>query len=385
MDVSMSRQGLYRARMRSRYQLARWLGPWAGENKRPPCVVRRTVPVSAERPFDLWVYRPAGVVHGALLVIPGLHFLGPADPRMDRFSRVLASAGFVVASPFLPDFMQLRLRPSLIEDAEHAYAALLEQHEVVFHGLRPGVFSISFGSLPALRIAASERFARTVGGVVLFGGFADPLEVIRFSVSGALPGHRDVPHDPLNTSVNFINFVDSLPHLEASEQNALRDAWMRFILATWGQVRYRTGGDAHHTVAHAIAETLPPPLRTLYLQGLGVEPGGLEIIDDVLAQQADALGYLDPRQHLHTVQAPVTVIHGRDDDVIPFTQAEKLATSFPPGHPVQLCLTGLYEHSHQGGGGATLLTDLPLLVKELTTMARMLEGIVDAATQVEER
>jgi len=38
----------------------------------------------------------------------------------------------------------------------------------------------------------------------------------------------------------------------------------------------------------------------------------------------------------------VVIVHGRDDDVIPFLEAEKLRAALPPGHPHRVFLTGLY-------------------------------------------
>src|SRR5690554_1723584 len=101
--------------LRAQLQLGRWLGPWAGAEQAPEGVLRTSVFVEAraegERPFEAWLYRPRrGRPLGAYLVAPGLHYAGPADPRMDRFLRVLASAGLVVLCPFLPDFTALRVR-----------------------------------------------------------------------------------------------------------------------------------------------------------------------------------------------------------------------------------------------------------------------------------
>jgi hypothetical protein len=41
----------------------------------------------------------------------------------------------------------------------------------------------------------------------------------------------------------------------------------------------------------------------------------------------------------------VVIVHGREDDVVPWTEALKLRDALPAGHPCSLLLTGLYGHT----------------------------------------
>ena len=74
--------------------LARWLGPWAGERRVPSGVTRDAIDVPGERPFEAWRYQPASRRPiAAVVLVHGLHYAGPADPRLDRFARILAASG----------------------------------------------------------------------------------------------------------------------------------------------------------------------------------------------------------------------------------------------------------------------------------------------------
>src|SRR6185369_8298818 len=129
--------------------LLRWLGPWAGDAT-PPGVTRTTrAPRGLEKAY---LYAPRGrAPAGAYLVAPALHFLGPDDPRLDRFCRVLAASGLLVLAPFLPDFLRLTLSPST---ADHVAAGFDDLERLATErGLaRPAVFSISFGSMPSIEV-----------------------------------------------------------------------------------------------------------------------------------------------------------------------------------------------------------------------------------------
>ena len=150
-------------------RLATWLGPWAG-TRTPRSVTRSSIVLDETRGTRAYVYRPRHP-HGVYLVAPGLHYAGPDDPRLDRFCRVLAHGGHVVVAPFLADFLALRIAPATTTDLalglEHAIA--IAEREALDG---PAVFSISFGSRPAIELCASEAGMR-VTKLVLFGGFCD--------------------------------------------------------------------------------------------------------------------------------------------------------------------------------------------------------------------
>ena len=357
-------------------QLARWLGPWGGSNV--PTMVSRTTTVvtpshGGSTPFRAYLYvhartRPIG----AYLVVPGLHYLGPDDPRFDRFCRILAAAGLLVLAPFLPDHLALRVSP----ESEHDLAASLEHLERIARGLpRPALFSISFGSQPAIALAAHPSFRDRIGALVIFGGFADFGATVRYAITGHAE-HRgrtlSIAHDPLNAPVVWLNLLPFLPRRgHPLDTAAVARAFRAFVERTWGRPELKAG-DARVRVADALASTLGPRERELFLLGCGLLPGALPIVEEALAASGSAFDFTDPRPHLAAVTAPIAIVHGRDDDVVPWFEAEKLREALPPGHPHRLLVTGLYGHT----GAAS--TALGALVHEARTMIDVLRVIIGA-------
>ena len=357
-------------------RLARWLGPWADERRSPADVDRRTLRIApareGDRTFDAWVFRPARREPvGSLLVVPGLHYAGPADPRLERFLRILANAGIVVLSPFLPDFAELRVGPGLVRDTERALGALLALDDRP-RG-RPGMFSISFGSQPALSVAASDDFRDAVSGLVVFGGYADFASTLRFALSGEMGR----PHDPLNRPVVFLNLLE---HLDGVPQDTSRviAAWNEYVRVTWGRAEMK----AHERwtkVAREIGDRLAGEERAFFLLGCGALGGGVARCEAALRTAGDAFDWLDPRPLLSGIRCPVYLVHGRDDDVIPYTEAAKLHAAMPKGARVTTLLTGMYAHTGKAGI-AQLATLGPALAAELRAMTGILAGIADVAT-----
>lgn len=345
-------------------RLARWLGPWSPPEAVPAGIARRSIRIRAgARDFEGWVYEdPGRKPQGSVLVMPGLHFAGPADPRFDRFSRVLAAAGFLVLAPFLPDYAGLLVRPSVIEDAEAALDALLELPDRPTG--KPGVFSISFGSMPALRVTA--RRSADLNRLVVFGGFAS----FRSTLSFALRGDGQRPNDPLNAPVVVLNLLPFVENVAEVDHEPLAEAFRAYCRASWGREESKIPA-IHRAIAERVAaEKLPPRLHDLFLVAARARPGVDELAEAALARAGEGFAWVDPAPHLASIACPVTLVHGRDDDVIPYAESQALARALA-GKDVELVLTGLYGHT-AGAGFSSQLSRLGDNAREVAGMTRIL-------------
>jgi len=350
--------------VRDSARLRYWLGPWAPAAERPERVTLRDVRGlhAGSRLYAPLDREP----RGAFLISPGLHYEGPSDPRMDRLARIFASAGFVVMSPAVPDLMQLRLTPAVTVDVARALEALLDAPELPA-GCRPAIFSVSVGSLAALRVASIVRFSSAISHLVVFGGYADPIALIR---SLTLE-----PRDPLNRPAAMLTLLEHLPGAPASDgadAELLREAWREMVRTTWPHPALKVpGGTLHHPIARAIAGELPSHLQPLFAIGCGVLPGAWELCEAALASPGDPYAYLDPRPHLEQLACPVTIVHGVADDVIPFEQAGELGGALPAAVAFTTLATGLLAHSNAVAPAGRAMA----VVRELRTFNRICRAI----------
>lgn len=359
--------------------ILRWLGPTAAPTAIPPGIERSEITVAHRAPFRAWVYRREDrAPSGSVLVSPGLHYAGPEDVRFDRFCRVLARSGALVVAPFLPTYLRMDVEPEAIDELESALDALLALPERPRR--KPSVFSISFGSMPALRLAG--RRGEVLSSVVVFGGFGGFERTLRFALKGdaALGGDREGAagtrkHDPLNAPVvvqNLMRFVE--PPLSDTDRATVRAAFRRYCASTWGRQEMKVHR-AFERPARAIAEELDEPLRTFFLKATRCEDGIETIVEDALARSNGAFAWIDPAPHLSRLEVPVTLVHGRDDDVIPFEESIALHRALKAtGSDVSLHLTGMFGHT-----GKASLSDLigraGESVAEIRSMVAMLRAL----------
>ena len=327
------------------YTLARWLGPWADATRAPEVAVREETIEGAIEGLRVRLYGEPR--RRTFLIAPGLHYAGPDDPRMDRFCRVLAAAGHLVVAPFVPAYLALTPGRSAIEDFARVFDALPR-----WSSAKPVVFSISFGSLLAFALAAARGDA--IERLVVFGGYADFSETMRYCLTGE-------GRDPLNQPVVLMNLLDHLEH--APEQRAaLEAAWRRYVEATWGRPEMKAR-DRYLAIAERLAPEVPEPVRELFLVGIGVVPGAWDLASAALAKY-DARA-LDPAPYLPRITGRVDLVHGADDDVIPYEQSHALARQLVNAN-VAVHITGMYGHT-----GAQR-PPLSAAARELATMLRVL-------------
>ncbi len=321
--------------------------------------------------LECLTFRPRDrAITGAVLLVPGLHYLGPRDPRFDRFARILAHAGHLVLAPILPSYLRLSVVPSVLDELEAGLDALLD-HPLRPRDGKPGMMSISFGSMPALRIAAKR--SDELESVLIFGGFADFRRTLRF----ALRGEGARAHDPLNAPAvvtNLLPFLDGGDGLADDDaRELLREAMMRYCTRTWGRAEMKVDR-AYVPVAETIARELPEPVRALFLKSCRVDPGIEPIIEAALVRAGTHFDWIDPRPHLASLHAPVTLVHGVTDDVIPFEESEAMREALTPHTKARLLLTGLYGHTHVdgvGGGPREIANELMSMTRILRAMAAL--------------
>jgi len=358
--------------------ILRWLGPWADPATMPRA---RAVPVdtpprhvrlfterppskSSTTPPDALVDRVRPGERRTILLLPGLHFLGPDDPRFRRFAAVLAATGAEIIAPYLHDFLSLQLTPRVLDEAHAAliYASERAQGPV-------SVMSISFGSIAAMHIAATspERVRR----VVMFGGYRNLERSFRFALGAAMHGMPAEVRDPLNGPAVLANLADEL--LPEDEQDAFRAATLAFSRRTWSRnaVPENKRDGRHLKVGAEIAETLSGQARDLFRVACRLEGDPLAVVDGIFEQARARTSFLDPTPIMSRVLAPVTCVHGRDDDVIPWTESVALARDLPNAKAL---VTGLYGHTGRASGSAAGVKELG---QELKAMGQVVNALAE--------
>jgi pimeloyl-ACP methyl ester carboxylesterase len=203
----------------------------------------------------------------AILVVHGVNPTGKNSLDLVRLSEGFAQAGFEVFVPDLADMRKLRLRP---EEAVNI--------ESVFHfiGRDAGIACFSYGCGPALVAAADPGIRDHVRFTLAFGGYFDVREALEFVVTG--------PETP--GAYGKWAYLNANPDLIDGESGRQR-------------------------IEKVFAASTPEEFRARLL--------------DVSPAVQSRLDGLSPSRYLREIKAPLILVHGIGDPVIPAQQSIEFA------------------------------------------------------------
>jgi dienelactone hydrolase len=283
--------------------------------------------------FRARIYRQRGQTGGrGLIVAHGIHHEGMNEHRMVPFARELARAGLVVLTPEMTDLADYRITRQGVTVIRDAAVYLRGRHDVVGDDA-VGLLGFSFAGGLSLVAAAEPELAGRVGYVVSVGGHHDLQRVLRFLIrnkvetpTGLVPMQA---HD-YGLMVLLYGAVDRFA--PEPDRAPLRDA-----------LRASLHGDRSAALAAAARLTtdrgkqLWKLAETQKLQTLAPE---LEALVDT--QRAE-LAALSPHGRLSAIRAPVYLVHGTGDSVIPSSEAAWASAELGNADHIAL-VTPLMEH-----------------------------------------
>jgi pimeloyl-ACP methyl ester carboxylesterase len=256
-----------------------------------------------------------------MLIVHGVNPTGKDSPDLVRISQALGQSGFQIFVPDLVGMKQQRLHP---EEAEHIKSAFQ------YIGKDAAIACFSYGCGPAMIAAAHAEIREHVRFAVAFGGYFDIREAFEFVVTG--------PESP----VAYLKWV-----YLAANSDVIADAGDRTKLQSFA-FEHRWDGVRAMPLEASLAENLSPEGRSLldiftaangedFRARLKAGPEGLH----------NRLDALSPSFFVDRIKAPLILIHGINDPVIPAQQSIEFAEAArAKGLDYRLTLLRMYGHVH---------------------------------------
>ena len=295
------------------------------------------------------LYRPDGAPRRLALLVSGLHPQGIDEPRLVSLANELAASGLAVVTPDIPELSRFDIVPRLTDAIEAAAlsAADLAKAESAGDG-RIGLMGIGFSGGLAVVAAGRPSLADRIAFVLSTGGHDDFPRVLRYLCTGVEPAPTpELRIEARNSGSNLppsgdgpsiVLLITAERLVPARQVGALRDAVRRFLVAT-ALTRTDTARAAEEFAAIKKL-VLPEPSATLlrYVNERDVAHLGARLLPYVGAYGAPAA--LSPTRSPKP-RAPVFLLHGVDDNVIPAIESDYLAAELRGRTPAQVLLTPL--------------------------------------------
>ena len=287
------------------------------------------------------VYVPRGASDRAMLLVPGVHAAGVDEPRLVQFARDLASVRHTVLTAELTDLTQYRLTPRTTDMIEDAALWLSQQPALAPDG-RVGMMGISFAGGLSI-VAASRPGLRRVAFVMSFGGHGDLPRTLRYLCTGILPdGSQRPPHD-YGVVIILLSVADQV--VPPDQVEPLRKVILTYLEASRLDLVDKNESWNTYQRARAMTASLPDPSKTLmdYVNDRDVAHLGPILLPHVTGLGDDRM--LSPGREA-APRAPVYLLHGTDDNVIPAIESSLLADTLRArGVKVHQLATSLITHA----------------------------------------
>ncbi|MEW6322073.1 MAG: hypothetical protein AB1635_13425 [Acidobacteriota bacterium] len=306
---------------------------------------------------DAQFYRPAVDSGRTVLLVPGVHMDGIRESRLVGLAEDLAASGLTVMTVATPDLQRFRITAATTDIIEDAARWLAGQTD----GAAIGMLGISFSGGLSIVAAGRPPLRDRVAFVMSFGGHGDLPRVMRYLCSGHAPAMPDLadaarwargadsvrvqpPHD-YGVAVVLMNLADRI--VPADQVEPLREGIRIFLLASSLTLVDMTRATTEFERARAFAAALPEPSRTLLTH---VNDRAVDALGPVLLPVVERLGddpalpALSPERAAPPA-APVYLLHGADDNVIPSVETVLLARHLHGRAEVHALLSGLITHA----------------------------------------
>jgi dienelactone hydrolase len=291
-------------------------------------------------------YRPDGTISRTVLLVPGIHSMGIDEPRLTGLARDLAGSGIGVMTMALPDLQRYEITPRSTDVIEDAVTNLSSRNELAPDG-RIGMVGISFAGGMSIVAAGRPSIRDRVAFALSFGGHGDLPRVIRYLCTGDAPHVGDVaihpPHD-YGVAVVLYGMADSV--VPPDQVAALREGIRTFLLASQLTLVSQEQANATFAKAREMVKSLPEPSATYltYVNDRNVKALGPILVPHIT--DATANPAVSPERAPNAPAAPVYLLHGAEDTVIPAVESVLLGNYLEEKHAnVRVLLSRLITHA----------------------------------------
>jgi hypothetical protein len=276
------------------------------------------------------LYRPAEGVLAGLLLLPGAAEGGKDDPRLVAFANSLARARFSVLVPDLTGLRTLKVGSRDIGETADAFDWLVSQPELAPGGTG-GICAFSYASGPAVLAALDPRIRDRLRFLFTVGGYHDLRGVLTFFTTGYYRENGQWKFREPNRYGKWVFVLSNTGRLSDPADRALFEAIARRKMDDLGadvaDLTAGLGPEGKRFLAF-IDNSDPAMVATL-----------LDRLPAPIRKEIDALTLAG--RDLHLLKARMIIVHGYDDDIIPFTESIALARALPEGKRRLFLVRGL--------------------------------------------
>lgn len=277
----------------------------------------------------LLLYTPTKKEKGLIISLTGFSTSGYQDKRIAVVNNAFVKLGYRVITPKIKTIDDLLIHPSGIDEMKEVISRIAADTLLNPNKFCPAVFAPSFtAGIAALAIA--EMPVNSVSSLCLIGGFCDFETTIQFALTNEKNEDDYGMHILMK---NFLKYeVGNNPRLEELVQTAIEDNGLKRKVPLLPSLLAQTDS----TTADLYNKLR---FNTEFRRDL-IMQAWTKIPDFAIWENR-----LDLSKHAYKITCSITIIHGKEDVVIPSSESIMLNSLLKDKNPkVHLELSNLLDH-----------------------------------------
>lgn len=295
------------------------------------------------------------------IIYPGASPTGEEHEALNILGEGMAKLGLRVFLPRLSALKDVLIQSETTEEILKAYRQVGQRSDV--NPKKIAVVGVSFSGSLVIKAFAEESITTMPACILSYGSYFDIENTLRFALTGDFSDGNDQYHiDPNEWGriVFFHNHLDLLEEhlnpervrpyflkLVQNDENGAEDAFKKMSEQEQEFVRKIVDGNRKET---------------------------MELAEEILPKLKDVNIALSPRYFINKINFPLFLMHGSQDNMVPFTETVKFSRILrSEGKNVKTYISHLYGHSKVD----VYKKGIKFLVKELWNMGLFMNKVLN--------
>ncbi len=287
--------------------------------------------ISEYRKIDLnnkkcYVFEPIKINYNVILIVHGMTVRGIDDLRLLKQCEIFRQFGYKVYLPHYPEIQNLEIKK---ESIDH----ICKDIESIYHienKKKIKILSISFSGTLSIISATKDLIRNSIDSLMIVGPFAHFKTILEFLLL-----RKDI--DLYGFFIVLKNFLDIIPQYKIK---GLKEAF--YIAAVDNALKNSPPGLEIHFKKY-------PHIKKIFYKILESEQERKYILDFLINSKKiqNLCKEFDLIANIKNLNAPLLLIHGKNDKVIPPTESIWIYKECKKYHiPVKLAVTSLLDHGN---------------------------------------
>ncbi len=300
------------------------------KDRTPTPTVRTIEYKNLKRQYQADLYQPGEKSLAGIVLIPGVAQHGRDDPRLVTFANTLARFRFVVLVPEIPNLRDLKIRAEDSQTIKDAFKYLASQNDFSSQA-QIGIGAFSYAVGPAILAALDPTIRDKVDFILSVGGYYNIEKTITYFTTGQFRYQNEWHFLEPNAYGKWVFVLSNLERLSdpIDKENFRRIAQrkMNNPNAIIDDLTINLSPEASSILM--LLQNQDPELTSNLILGL---PAAIRI--DLSALDLSS-------KDLNQLKAHLILLHGTDDNIIPYTESIALANAIAENQAELFLIDGL--------------------------------------------